>query len=126
MLVVMLGFWWTTIVVADNYVELLDQARRGLRRRPLRQRHRDRRRGATLAIIAAFLPNLFTLTGSVGEFIHSMPMCDDFIDRLFRVAFFFTPLVCRRFISKDSTPMTAARQGSLVDRIESRYEAVAA
>ena len=129
MLVVMLGILVDdAIVVADNYVELLDQGKTV-----------DYAAAhcandiviavvvATLAIIAAFLPNLFTLTGSVGEFIHSMPIVVTIsLTVSFAVAFFFTPLVCRRFISKGLHPHDGPpAKASLVDRIESRYEAVA-
>ena len=131
MLVVMLGILVDdAIVVADNYVELLDQGK-GVGEAAA---HCARDIviplvAATLTIIAAFLPELFTLTGSVGEFIHSMPIVVGIsLSVSFAVAFFFTPLICRYFIKKGLNSQTGgeAKRASLVDRLESRYESIAA
>lgn len=130
MLVVMLGILVDdAIVVADNYVDLLDRGKS----LDFAAAHCAREIVtplvvATLTIIAAFLPTLFTLGGSVGEFIHSMPIVVAIsLSVSFAVAFFFTPLVCRKFIhqglhthQKDEKPKV-----SFVDRLEARYEKLA-
>lgn len=101
MLVVMLGILVDdAIVVADNYVEILDRGES----REYAAAHCAREilvpvLVATVTIIAAFLPNLFTLHGSVGEFIFSMPVVVAIsLSVSFAVAFFLTPSLCRRFI----------------------------
>ena len=103
MLVVMLGILVDdAIVVADNYVDLLDRGQSV----EYAAAHCAREifvpvLVATATIIAAFLPNLFTLTGSVGEFIFSMPVVVAIsLSVSFAVAFFLTPLLCRRFIRR--------------------------
>ena len=130
MLVVMLGILVDdAIVVADNYVDLLDRGKS----LDFAGAHCAREivvplLVATLTIIAAFLPTLFTLEGSVGEFVHSMPIVVAIsLSVSFAVAFFFTPLICRTFIHEglhahaaDEKPKT-----SFVDRLELRYEKVA-
>ena len=131
MLVVMLGILVDdAIVVADNYVELLDQGH------PLSYAAEHCAKDivvpllvATLTIIAAFLPELFTLSGSVGEFVHSMPIVVAIsLSVSFAVAFFFTPLICRQFIRKGlhSHDQGNAEKISLVDRLEARYEKITA
>lgn len=131
MLVVMLGILVDdAIVVADNYVEMLDHGR------PPDYAAEHSARDilvpllvATLTIIASFLPNLFTLTGSVGEFIYSLPIVVAIsLSVSFAVAFFFTPLTCHRFITQGIRSQGSGKKGkpSLVDRLEARYEKVAA
>ena len=62
------------IVVADNYVELLDQ---GKRRWTAAWKSASELvvpiLAATVTIIAAFMP-MIILTGAVGEFIHDLPI----------------------------------------------------
>ncbi|MCC7339473.1 MAG: efflux RND transporter permease subunit [Bryobacterales bacterium] len=87
------------IVIADNYVALLDQ---GLGIDEAAGRCASQLAvpvlTATLTIIAAFLP-LLLLSGAVGEFISALPyavsiaLCCSFL-----VAMLLTPLLCRRFI----------------------------
>jgi multidrug efflux pump subunit AcrB len=129
-LVVILGILVDdAIVVADNYVDLLDRGKS----LDFAAAHSAREIlaalvVATLAIIAAFVPTLFTLNGSVGEFIHSLPIVVAIaLSVSFAVACLFTPLVCRKFIhqglhhhEKDEKP-----KSSFVDRLETRYEKVA-
>jgi multidrug efflux pump subunit AcrB len=89
------------IVVADNYVELLDHGasrdEAGLRCAtelavPILT--------ATLTIVAAFLP-LLMLTGSVGEFISALPVAVGVsLSSSYVVAMLLTPLLCRFFIRK--------------------------
>jgi multidrug efflux pump subunit AcrB/outer membrane protein TolC len=89
------------IVIADNYVELLD---RGATREeaawqcvmevvvPVLT--------ATVTIIFSFLP-LLILTGSVGEFIMALPMTVAIaLSVSFIVAVLLTPIFCRFFIKK--------------------------
>jgi multidrug efflux pump subunit AcrB len=131
MLVVMLGILVDdAIVVADNYVDLLDRGR-SLDFAAAHCAHEivTPLVVATLTIIAAFLPTLFTLSGSVGEFIHSMPLVVAIsLGVSFVVAFIFTPLICRKFIHQGlhaHAPDGHAQKVSLVDRIESQYEKLA-
>ena len=130
MLVVMLGILVDdAIVVADNYVDLLDRGKS----LDFAAAHCAREIVvplvvATLTIIAAFLPTLFTLTGSVGEFIHSMPIVVAIsLSVSFAVAFFITPLICRQFIHHGlHTHQTDAKPKlSFVHRLEARYEKLA-
>jgi len=131
MLVVMLGILVDdAIVVADNYVELLD---RGHTRDHAAARCAQDIVApllvATLTIIVAFLPDMFTLSGNVGEFIHSGPVVVAVsLSVSFAVAFLFTPLICRVFIHQGLHSPGRAGHGrtSLVDRIEARYEKVSA
>ena len=131
MLVVMLGILVDdAIVVADNYVELLDQGH------PLAYAADHCAKDivvpllvATLTIIASFLPELFTLTGSVGEFVHSMPIVVAIsLSVSFAVAFLLTPLLCRHFIHHGlhSPDQQKASRISLLDRMEAQYEKVSA
>lgn len=130
MLVVMLGILVDdAIVVADNYVDLLDRGKS----LDFAAAYCAREifipvLVATLTIIAAFLPTLFTLSGSVGEFIHSMPIVVAIsLSVSFAVAFFFTPLICRKFIHHG---LHAHNEGekkkfNFVDRLETHYEKLA-
>jgi multidrug efflux pump subunit AcrB len=89
------------IIIADNYVELLDKGK-------------DRWTAAwqsatelvvpvltaTITIIASFLP-LVILTGTVGEFIRALPLTVTIaLSSSFLVAMFLTPLLCFLFIKK--------------------------
>jgi len=102
------------IVVADNYVELLDHGaprdEAGLRCAselaiPILT--------ATLTIMAAFLP-LLMLTGSVGEFISALPVAVAVsLGSSYIVAMLLTPLLCSFFIRKglrDTGPSDEAVQ----------------
>ncbi len=124
MLVVMLGILVDdAIVVADNYVEILDRGET----REYAAAHCARDifvpvLVATVTIIAAFLPNLFTLHGSVGEFIFSMPVVVAIsLSVSFAVAFFLTPLLSRRFIRHGLRGHGAPSKFSLVGWMERGY-----
>ena len=88
------------VVIADNYVEKLDE---GLERYEAAWRSASELfvpvLTATLAIIAAFAPLGWVLTGSVGEFIFALPvtvavaLCVSFL-----VAMLLTPYLCYAFI----------------------------
>lgn len=129
-LVVILGILVDdAIVVADNYVDLLDRGR-SLDFAAAHCAHEILAplAVATLTIIAAFVPTLFTLHGSVGEFIHSLPIVVAIaLSVSFVVAFFFTPLVCRKFIHQGlhSHEQDAKPKSNFVDRLETHYEKLA-
>jgi multidrug efflux pump subunit AcrB len=89
------------IIIADNYVELLD---RGFDRWTASWRSATELvipiLTATITIIAAFLP-MVILTGAIGEFIHALPVTVSLaLAASFLVAMFFTPLLCFLFIKK--------------------------
>jgi multidrug efflux pump subunit AcrB/outer membrane protein TolC len=89
------------IVIADNYVELLD---RGVPRDIAAWRSASDVVvpvfTATLTIICAFLP-LLILTGSVGEFISALPLTVTIaLSVSFIVAVMLTPILCRFFVRK--------------------------
>lgn len=89
------------IVIADNYVELLDH------KVPIPEAAwRSATEvlvpvlAATLTIIASFLP-LIIISGSAGEFILALPITVAVaLSVSFLVAVFVTPLLCRTFIKK--------------------------
>jgi multidrug efflux pump subunit AcrB len=89
------------IIIADNYVELLD---RGNNRWTAAWRSATDLvipvLTATITIIASFLP-MVILTGTIGEFIHALPVTVSLaLASSFLVAMFFTPLLCFLFIKK--------------------------
>jgi multidrug efflux pump subunit AcrB/outer membrane protein TolC len=115
------------IVIADNYVELLD--------RKVPKSEAAWRCAtevlvpvltATIAIIASFLP-LLILTGSVGEFIMALPITVAIALAVsFTVAVMLTPLLCRTFIKKglhEHDPATGEKKEkmSLLDRLQGKY-----
>ena len=103
------------IVIADNYVELLD---RGVPRPEAAWRCATELTvpvlTATATIIAAFVPMLL-ITGSVGEFIAALPIAVAVsLTCSFVVAMLLTPLLCRFFIrqglhSSEGTKTLSAR-----------------
>ena len=115
------------IVIADNYVELLDhkvpKAEAAWRCAsevlvPVLT--------ATITIIASFLP-LLILTGSVGEFIMALPITVAIALAVsFIVAVMLTPLLCRFFIKKglhdhDAVEAEGKEKKSLLDRLQDTY-----
>jgi multidrug efflux pump subunit AcrB len=89
------------IIIADNYVELLD---RGNDRWTAAWRSATDLvvpvLTATITIIASFLP-LVILTGAIGEFIRALPITVTIaLSSSFLVAMFLTPLVCYIFIKR--------------------------
>lgn len=115
------------IVIADNYVELLDhkvpKAEAAWRCAsdvlvPVLT--------ATVTIIASFLP-LLILTGSVGEFIMALPITVAIALAVsFIVAVMLTPLLCRFFIQKGLHDHDAAEgkgkpKRSLLDLLQDQY-----
>ncbi|MDP2876979.1 MAG: efflux RND transporter permease subunit, partial [Holophaga sp.] len=116
------------IVIADNYVELLD-------RKVPRPEAAWRAATevlvpvltATLTIIASFLP-LVILSGSAGEFIFALPITVAVaLTVSFLVAIFLTPLLCRTFIQKglhdhDAEPIEGAKKFSALDLLQDAYK----
>lgn len=120
------------IVIADNYVELLDE---GVPRADAAWRSASDLAGpvlgATLTIVASFLPLGVLLPGTVGEFIRALPftvavalLCS------FGVAMFLTPLLCLAFIRTGLRPHAAdgagadarPRRRSPLDVMQAAYE----
>jgi multidrug efflux pump subunit AcrB/outer membrane protein TolC len=115
------------IVIADNYIELLDH-------KVPRSEAAWRSASdvfvpvltATITIIASFLP-LLILTGSVGEFIMALPVTVAIaLVVSFIVAVMLTPILCRFFIKKglhdhDAVEMEGKEKKSLLDRLQDLY-----
>lgn len=111
------------IVIADNYVELLDEGK-------------DRWTAAwksatdlvvpvlaaTVTIIASFMP-MVLITGAVGEFIVALPITVAVaLGSSFIVAMVLTPLLCFTFIKKGlHNPEKTKKRKSLLDRMQSAY-----
>jgi multidrug efflux pump subunit AcrB len=115
------------IVIADNYVELLDK---GVDRWTAAWRSASDLIlpvfGATITIIASFLP-LVILSGSVGEFILAMPLTVAIsLATSFIVAMVFTPLLCYLFIKKGlhqhGEDDKKKKKASLLDKMQLGYE----
>ncbi|WP_353719307.1 efflux RND transporter permease subunit [Dyadobacter sp. 676] len=115
------------IVIADNYVELLDE---GIDRRTAAWRSATDLvipvLAATVTIIASFMP-MVILTGSVGEFIHALPVTVAIaLAASFIVAMILTPLLCYTFIKKGLHDHSAGETGkkkrvTLLDRMQNGY-----
>jgi len=113
------------IIIADNYVELLDCGN---------DRWTAARRSATdlvvpvltatVTIIASFLP-LAILTGAIGEFIRALPITVTIaLSSSFIVAMLFTPLICYIFIKKglrNTERVQWKHRSSLLDIMQSTY-----
>ncbi len=114
------------IVIADNYLELLDH---GVPR--IRAAWRSATEvfvpvlTATLTIIASFLP-LLILKGSVGEFIMALPITVALaLSVSLLVAVCITPLLCRKCITRGIQASTSSQAGTkkfnLLDWIQAQY-----
>lgn len=121
------------IVIADNYVELLDE---GLDRATAAWRSAGDLvvpvLTATATIIAAFMP-MIILSGSVGEFIFSLPVTVSIaLASSFIVAMMLTPYLCNRFIKKglNSAPEKGKpakrKKKSVLDYMQQGYDAALA
>ncbi len=114
------------IIIADNYVELLD---RGNDRWTAAWRSATDLvipvLTATITIIGAFLP-LIILTGTVGDFIRALPVTVAIaLSSSFFVAMFLTPLLCflliKRGLHDPSNP--GSRKGTLIlDSMQKGYD----
>ncbi len=116
------------IVIADNYVELLDhQVPRAEAAYRCITATLIPVLTATLTIIASFLP-LLVLTGSAGEFIAALPITVAVALAVsFVVATLFTPLLCRSFIRRglhDPSAPGGKPKFSLLDVLQRGYDRV--
>ncbi len=113
------------IVIADNYVELLD---RKIPRGDAAWRSATEMAApvltATLTIIASFLP-LLMLSGSAGEFISALPIAVAVaLGSSYVVAMLLTPLLCRAFIRtglRNHEEPERKRRFSPLDLMQSSY-----
>lgn len=115
------------IVIADNYVELLDQ---GTERWDAAWRSASELVipvfTATFTIVASFMPMLI-LKGSVGEFISALPITVSIaLASSFVVAMLLTPFLCYTFIKKGlhdpSASTTKKKRKSLLDYMQDGYD----
>src|SRR5882762_2664246 len=119
------------IVIADNYIELLDE---GMDRWTAAWRSASDLMvpvlTATATIVASFL-SLIILTGSVGEFIFSLPVTVAIaLVSSFLVAMLLTPMLCYAFIKKGlkdhSAPVTdhpaKKKRRSMLDLLQALYD----
>lgn len=116
------------IVIADNYVELLDEGM---------DRYKAAWKSATdlvipvftatITIIAAFVP-MIILSGSVGEFILALPITVTIaLFSSFLVAMIFTPILCYNFIKKglhseEKKEEEKDKKPSILDRMQNGYD----
>ena len=113
------------IIIADNYVELLD---RGNDRWTAAWRSATDLvvpvLAATITIIASFLP-LVILTGSMGEFIRALPVTVAIaLSSSFVVAMILTPLLCFIFIKKglhEKNVKVEKKRPSFLDLLQNTY-----
>lgn len=131
------------IVIADNYVELLDE---GIDRWTAAWRSASDLvvpvLAATVTIIASFMP-MILIKGSTGEFIFSLPITVAVaLASSFIVAMLLTPLLCYTFIKKglhqaeaeketgeqesDTAPVKKKKRKSMLDRMQDGYNALLA
>ena len=116
------------IVIADNYIELLD---RKVPRAEAAWRSATEVVvpvfTATITIICSFLP-LLILTGSTGEFIQALPLTvATALSVSFIVAVLLTPILCHFFVRKglhDKTSSTTKKHQSLLDRLQNSYAVI--
>lgn len=116
------------IVIADNYVELLDKGEK-----PWDAAWRSASEmvipvfSATITIIAAFIP-ITLLTGMIGEFISALPITVTIaLGSSFTVAMLFTPMLCYTFIKKgltseDDKKKNKKKRKSFLDIIQALYD----
>ncbi|PTY05420.1 AcrB/AcrD/AcrF family protein [Opitutaceae bacterium EW11] len=114
------------IVIADNYVEKLDE---GLDHWDAAWKSAGELAvpvfTATIAIVLAFAPLAFFLTGSVGEFIRALPITVAIaLVASFVVAMLFTPLLCYTFIRQGLKAQGRSIGASVLDFVQRRYTAM--
>jgi multidrug efflux pump subunit AcrB len=110
------------IVIADNYVELLDE---GVDRATAAWRSANDLvipvLAATLTIVASFMP-MVLLNGTVGEFIFALPITVAIaLASSFLVAMVLTPLLCYTFIKKGLHNNKKKQKKSVLDHMQSGY-----
>jgi len=116
------------IVVADNYVELLDK---GVSRWDAAWKSASELvvpiLVATVTIIFAFMP-MIMLTGPVGEFIRTLPLTVTVaLSSSFIVAMVLTPLLCYTFIKKglhDHSGEKKKKKKNLLDKMQDGYDSL--
>lgn len=118
------------VVVADNYVELLDQ---GVDRQTAAWRGATELivpiLAATVTIIAAFMP-IVLLSGMVGEFIIALPLTVSIaLTSSFFVAMFLTPILCLVFIKKglhdqESDLSSVKKRINLLNLMQTGYDLI--
>lgn len=121
------------IVIADNYVELLDE---GVERWTAAWRSANDLvipvLAATVTIIASFMP-MVLISGTVGEFIFALPITVAVaLASSFFVAMVLTPLLCYTFIKKGLHEKAASAEEapqkkhkkSLLDLMQNGYDAL--
>lgn len=114
------------IVIADNYVEKLDH---GLSRWDAAWRSAGELAvpvfTATIAIILAFAPLGFFLTGPTGEFIVALPITVAIaLSVSFMVAMLLTPLLCNTFIAQGLKGQGHSLGSFVLDAVQRRYTAL--
>ena len=114
------------IVIADNYVEKLDH---GLSHWNAAWRAASELAvpvfTATIAIVLAFAPLGFFLTGSVGEFIVALPITVAIaLTVSFGVAMFLTPVLCLTFIKQGLKGQSRTISSRLLDAVQGAYARV--
>lgn len=113
------------VIIADNYVELLD---RGKERWTAAWRSASDLvipvLTATITIVASFLP-LVILTGAIGEFIRALPITVTIaLSSSFIVAMILTPLLCFIFIKRglhDRNGSGKQRKTYFLDLLQNSY-----
>jgi multidrug efflux pump subunit AcrB len=112
------------VIIADNYIELLD---RGNDRWTAAWRSATDLvvpvLAATITIIASFLP-LVILTGTVGEFIRTLPITVTIaLSSSFIVAMILTPLLCYLFINRGlhDKNVSEKKRTSFLDLLQKTY-----
>ena len=111
------------IVIADNYVEKLDE---GLAHWDAARRSAGELAvpvfTATLAIILAFAPLGFFLSGAVGEFIVALPVTVAIaLSMSFAVAMLLTPLLCFTFIREGLKGRRRSVGSAVLDAVQGAY-----
>ncbi|WP_028584869.1 efflux RND transporter permease subunit [Desulfogranum mediterraneum] len=111
------------VVIADNYVEKLDQ---GLDRYQAAWRSATELfipvLTATLAIIAAFAPLGWVLSGAVGEFILALPITVAVaLSVSFAVAMLLTPHLCSTFIHSGIKQGGGGKEGRVLGLLKRGY-----
>lgn len=111
------------IVIADNYVEKLDE---GLGSWDAARRSAGELAvpvfTATLAIILAFAPLAFFLKGATGEFIIALPITVAIaLSMSFVVAMLFTPLLCFSLIKEGLKGRKQSLGAVILDSVQSVY-----
>ncbi len=114
------------IVIADNYLEKLDE---GMSRWEAAWRAAGELTvpvfTATIAIVLAFAPLGVLLTGSVGEFIVALPITVAIaLLTSFVVAMLFTPLLCHGFIRRGLKDQPASLGAKVLDGVQRLYDPV--